>query len=361
MAVRHAVGLPNVGVFGSVRALVELAVLAEHSGWDGVHLWDHLLYHDPEWPVASPVATAAAVAAATERVRIVLTLTLPRRQVQDVAQDTAGIAALAGGRLTVLGIIGSMDREFTEFGLDPDMKARGRALDERLARLQELWRQWGAPEIPLWCGGRWPRKPGLRRAARFDGVLLTFADQRNSMVPVETFADAVGFVRGLAGQPTFRHRGGGRHRAGDSWRVHRPVRCGRRNLVGRGDGLVARRPNHGPRSDHRRPARLSTVAQAEGILAGYTRTVAQISGDDRLTPEAKAVDLAKAYTKAQTDLSGVRATVEQQEAETVERLASWRQQGDQKPRRSLTMIAVTRSAVITLLMMRMLLTPLGTP
>ena len=56
--------------------------------------------------------------------------------------------------------------------------------------------------------------------------------------------------------------------------------------------------------------------QAEGILAGYTRTVAQISGDDRLTPEAKAVDLAKAYTKAQTDLSGVRATVEQQEAET---------------------------------------------
>jgi hypothetical protein len=124
---------------------------------------------------------------------------------------------------------------------------------------------------------------------------------------------------------------------------------------------VARRPSHGPRSDHRRPARLSTVAQAEGILAGYTRTVAHISGDDRLTPEAKAVDLAKAYTKAQTDLSGVRATLEQQEAETVERPASWCQQGDQKPRRSLTMIAVTRSAVITLLMMRMLLTPLGTP
>ena len=78
MSVLHAVGLPNVGVFGSVPALVELAVLAEHSGWDGVHLWDHLLYHDPEWPVASPVATAAAVAAATQRVRIVLTLTLPR-------------------------------------------------------------------------------------------------------------------------------------------------------------------------------------------------------------------------------------------------------------------------------------------
>jgi hypothetical protein len=34
---------------------------------------------------------------------------------------------------------------------------------------------------------------------------------------------------------------------------------------------------------------------------------------------------------------------------------------DQKPRRSLTMITVTRPAVITLLMMRTLFTPLGTP
>ena len=39
----------------------------------------------------------------------------------------------------------------------------------------------------------------------------------------------------------------------------------------------------------------------------------------------------------------------------------WRRQGDQKPRRSLTMIAVTRLGVITLLMIRMLFTPLGTP
>jgi hypothetical protein len=37
------------------------------------------------------------------------------------------------------------------------------------------------------------------------------------------------------------------------------------------------------------------------------------------------------------------------------------QYGDQKPRRSLTMIAVTRPAVTTLLTIRMLLTPLGTP
>ena len=39
----------------------------------------------------------------------------------------------------------------------------------------------------------------------------------------------------------------------------------------------------------------------------------------------------------------------------------WPLQSDQKPRRSLTMIAVTRPAVTALLMMRMLFTPLGTP
>ena len=39
----------------------------------------------------------------------------------------------------------------------------------------------------------------------------------------------------------------------------------------------------------------------------------------------------------------------------------WPLKSDQKPRRSLTMIAVIRPAVITLLMIRMLFTPLGTP
>ncbi len=39
----------------------------------------------------------------------------------------------------------------------------------------------------------------------------------------------------------------------------------------------------------------------------------------------------------------------------------WPLQSDQKPRRSLTMIAVTRPGVTALLIMRMLFTPLGTP
>src|SRR5690242_11492572 len=113
--VRQAVGLPTVGPFGNVRTLLELAVAAERHGWDGVHLWDHLLYHRPGWPVAGPTVAAAAIAAATERIRIILTVTLPRRQVQDVAQDTAAITELSGGRLTIVGALGSMDSEYADF------------------------------------------------------------------------------------------------------------------------------------------------------------------------------------------------------------------------------------------------------
>jgi alkanesulfonate monooxygenase SsuD/methylene tetrahydromethanopterin reductase-like flavin-dependent oxidoreductase (luciferase family) len=195
VAISYAVGLPTVGGFGDVHKLVDLAVAAERHAWDGVHLWDHVLYHEPGWPVASPVVAAAAIAAATSRLRIILTVTLPRRQVQDVAQDTAGIDALSRRRLTVLATIGSMDREYSEYGLDADLRARGRALDERLHGLVELWSQWAVPPIPIWCGGRWPHKPGLRRAARFNGAMPTFTHQRDGNVPIEQFTAAASFVR----------------------------------------------------------------------------------------------------------------------------------------------------------------------
>jgi alkanesulfonate monooxygenase SsuD/methylene tetrahydromethanopterin reductase-like flavin-dependent oxidoreductase (luciferase family) len=196
--VRCAVGLPNVGQFGDVEVLAELAVEAERHGWDGVHLWDHLLFHEPGWPVVSPVVAASAIAARTSRVRILLTTTLPRRQAQDVAQDAAAIDALSRRRLTLLAVLGSVDREYSEFGLDPDLRARGRALDERLARLAELWAEWGVPPVPIWCGGRWPRRAGLRRAARFQGAMPVFEGTQGGSVPLGAFEEAAAFVRGLA-------------------------------------------------------------------------------------------------------------------------------------------------------------------
>jgi hypothetical protein len=53
----------------------------------------------------------------------------------------------------------------------------------------------GERGVPIWCAGRWPNKPGLLRAARSDGAMVTFADQRTRPVPVEEFTAAVAFLR----------------------------------------------------------------------------------------------------------------------------------------------------------------------
>jgi hypothetical protein len=78
------------------------------------------------------------------------------------------------------------------------MRQRGRELDARLERMTQLWSQWEVPYIPIWCGARWPRKVGLRRAARWDGAMVTFAGQREGNVPVAEFAQAAQFLRDQA-------------------------------------------------------------------------------------------------------------------------------------------------------------------
>ncbi|GAA5037465.1 alkanesulfonate monooxygenase SsuD/methylene tetrahydromethanopterin reductase-like flavin-dependent oxidoreductase (luciferase family) [Thermocatellispora tengchongensis] len=198
--VRFAVGLPNVGEFGDPGVLVELGVAAEEHGWDGVFLWDHLLYHDRSWPVANSVVVLSAVAARTRRVRLgVLMTALPRRRVQNVAKETATLDVLSGGRLVVGAGLGSMDAEYAEFGEDPDLRARAAKLDRGLEELTRLWRRLPPapvqPRIPIWCPGRWPTKAGLRRAARWDGAMPTFHHfGRERPVPVAEFARVVGFL-----------------------------------------------------------------------------------------------------------------------------------------------------------------------
>lgn len=209
----YAVGLPNVGPFADPRTLVDLAVVAEEQGWDAVFLWDHVLYHDPDWPVANPVVVASAIAARTSRIRLgVLMTALPRRRPQIVARETVTLDRLSGGRLVFGAGIGSMDIEYAAFGEDPDLRARGKRLDESLNQLAALWSGQEIPmpsgeavrmlptpvqqpRIPVWCAGRWPNRPGFRRSARWDGVVATFADAgRTVPVPVDDFADAVRFV-----------------------------------------------------------------------------------------------------------------------------------------------------------------------
>jgi hypothetical protein len=245
MSVWYAVGLPNVGEFGDPRILVELGVAAEEYGWDGIYIWDHLLYRqtqagshsdrlhgtDPDWPVANPTVVMGALAARTSRVRLgVLMAALPRRRVQTVARETASLDVLSGGRLVFGAGLGSLDSEYAAFGEDADLRVRAARLDESLDTLTALWTgepvsrrgahvvaegvrmsptpvqrgvvgggPSGKPRIPIWCPGRWPTRAGFRRAARWDGAMPTFQYPKTVPVPVEDFADVVKFLHGERG------------------------------------------------------------------------------------------------------------------------------------------------------------------
>jgi alkanesulfonate monooxygenase SsuD/methylene tetrahydromethanopterin reductase-like flavin-dependent oxidoreductase (luciferase family) len=219
--IRYAIGLPTVGEFGDPGRLRDLAVLAEESGWDGVYLWDHILFHNADWPVANPTVTAAAVAAATSRIRIMMACALARRRVAVVARETVALDVLSDGRLTLVTPLGSLDLEWSGFGEPADLRARGAALTRKLDDLVRLWSGepvvvGGAtepvqmvpppvqrPRIPIWCGGTWPNRKPLRRAARFDGAMPTFLDQKTRRLPPEEFAAATAYLaehrEGLAG------------------------------------------------------------------------------------------------------------------------------------------------------------------
>jgi alkanesulfonate monooxygenase SsuD/methylene tetrahydromethanopterin reductase-like flavin-dependent oxidoreductase (luciferase family) len=83
--VRTAVSLPP---FTDAATVVALAVEAERAGWDGVFLWDHLVFNRRvRLDVHDPWVLLGAVAQATERVRLgTLVTPLARRRPWIVAK-----------------------------------------------------------------------------------------------------------------------------------------------------------------------------------------------------------------------------------------------------------------------------------
>jgi alkanesulfonate monooxygenase SsuD/methylene tetrahydromethanopterin reductase-like flavin-dependent oxidoreductase (luciferase family) len=157
--------------------LVELAVAAESRGWDGVFLWDHIVYRPPVSAVSDPWVALSAIASHTERLRLGPMVTpLSRRRVQKVARETVTLDHLSRGRLTLGVGLGSANMaELEPFGEVSDPRERARLLDERLSRLAELWsggfapRPVQQPRIPVWVAGRWPKRRPLERALQWDG------------------------------------------------------------------------------------------------------------------------------------------------------------------------------------------------
>jgi alkanesulfonate monooxygenase SsuD/methylene tetrahydromethanopterin reductase-like flavin-dependent oxidoreductase (luciferase family) len=128
-------------------------------------------------PAADPFVALAAIAAATQRVRLIESVAaLPRRRPQLVAQAAATLDRLSDGRF-VLGIgAGGDPEDFTAFG-EPFGAERFERLDHDAGLIDGWLRGEGSvavgprpvqePRPPIWVGGGKPA--ALRRAARWDG------------------------------------------------------------------------------------------------------------------------------------------------------------------------------------------------
>ena len=89
----------NFGPYADPRPVVQLARAAEAAGWEGLFVWDHLAFA-LEIPSGDPYIILAAVAQATQRLKIGVTVTpVPRRRPQNLANTLATLDLLSQGRM----------------------------------------------------------------------------------------------------------------------------------------------------------------------------------------------------------------------------------------------------------------------
>ncbi len=160
------------------RVMAGVAAAAEDRGWDGLYVWDHIIYREPVSAVADPWIVLSAIASATSKLRIgPLVTPLARRRVQKLARETATLDLLSGGRLTLgVGLGSDNSGELGPFGEELDAKKRAVLLDDGLERLAAMWggefqpAPVQQPRIPVWVAARWPNRRPVRRAVRWDGL-----------------------------------------------------------------------------------------------------------------------------------------------------------------------------------------------
>lgn len=206
MSVKRGIFLAPFDELVDSNLVGELAQRAEDRGWDGFFLWDHVAYRAPVRAVADPWVALAAVACATERLRLGPMVTpLARRRVQKLARETVTLDWLSRGRLTLgVGLGSDRSGELGPFGEVLDPRERARLLDDGLERLSAFWGgefepgPWQRPRIPIWVASRWPNRRPLRRAARWDGLFPIELPGPSALVEL---ADEVRGLRAERGGP----------------------------------------------------------------------------------------------------------------------------------------------------------------
>ncbi len=203
---------------GDPRTAAELAARAEAAGWDGVFTYDAIAIGDD--PMYDPWVVLSAIAMRTERVTLgALVFAPPRRRPWKLAREAMSLDVLSGGRLVLPVGLGALDDAgFGNVGEPVDARTRAARLDETLEILDGLWSGEAfafegteyrfkpmtfrptpvqRPRIPIWVVGAWPHARSMRRAARWDGIVVQAVgpDGASAMGP-EVLADVTAWLRG---------------------------------------------------------------------------------------------------------------------------------------------------------------------
>lgn len=191
---KNAVYAPNFGEFGCLDKLVNLAVLAEKSGFDGFFLWDHINITGGEaMNTVDPTIALAAIASATNSILVGPVVTpLARRRPWKVSRELVSLDHLSKGRVIFGAGLGEPPEfEFTAFGENSSAKVRARKVDESLTIIDRLSmgqsvefdgeyytinnvkfnpKAYQEPRFPIWIAGTLPATAGLKRSLQWDGV-----------------------------------------------------------------------------------------------------------------------------------------------------------------------------------------------
>lgn len=191
---RLTLGIPNFGTFFPPERrheIVDVARQAEAAGVDTVIVPDHLVMgertdrylwgpfpYPPEAPWLEPLTVLAAIASATQRIRLATGILIaPLRSAAVLAKTAATLDVLSRGRLELGVGTGWQKEEFDAVGLD--FERRGELLNDTIAACRALWtdspasfraasvsfeRIWCEPKpvqpggVPIWFSGTLTRR-----------------------------------------------------------------------------------------------------------------------------------------------------------------------------------------------------------
>jgi alkanesulfonate monooxygenase SsuD/methylene tetrahydromethanopterin reductase-like flavin-dependent oxidoreductase (luciferase family) len=213
---KHGLFLAPFDGLADAERMGDLAVAAEEAGWDGFFVWDHLRYSPPIVDILDPYICLAVMAARTSKILLGPMVTpLIRRRPQVVARQAVTLDRLARGRLVMGFGIGDdyPDGELACFGELTDAVERGRALNEGLEIFTGLLSgervnvrgdyyqatdvayhptPYRATGIPIWTAGRWPNAAPIRRAAKYQGMMVIQMTEPSSVVELREKLAAAG-------------------------------------------------------------------------------------------------------------------------------------------------------------------------